>query len=58
MEQVILKRFEVPDEIISFEKGRFEKITWVELPLAVRLTSLAGNGRLTSDQKLVQLSAR
>ena len=27
MEQVILKRFEIPDEIISFEKGRFEKIT-------------------------------
>jgi mannose-6-phosphate isomerase-like protein (cupin superfamily) len=27
MKQVILKRFEVPDEIISFEKGRFEKIT-------------------------------
>src|SRR5260370_21049915 len=27
MEQVILKRFEVPDQIISFEKGRFEKIT-------------------------------
>jgi mannose-6-phosphate isomerase-like protein (cupin superfamily) len=27
MEQVILKRFEVPDETITFEKGRFEKIT-------------------------------
>src|SRR5258708_38743601 len=27
MKQVILKRFEVPDQIISFEKGRFEKIT-------------------------------
>src|ERR1700751_3699355 len=25
--QVILKRFETPDETISFEKGRFEKIT-------------------------------
>ena len=27
MSQVILKRFETPDETISFEKGRFEKIT-------------------------------
>jgi hypothetical protein len=27
MPQVILKRFETPDEVISFEKGRFEKIT-------------------------------
>jgi hypothetical protein len=27
MPQVILKRFEIPDETISFEKGRFEKIT-------------------------------
>jgi mannose-6-phosphate isomerase-like protein (cupin superfamily) len=27
MPQVILKRFETPDETISFEKGRFEKIT-------------------------------
>jgi hypothetical protein len=26
MPQVILKRFEAPDEVISFEKGRFEKI--------------------------------
>ena len=27
MPQVILKRFETPDEVISFEIGRFEKIT-------------------------------
>jgi len=27
MPQVILKRFETPDEVISFEKDRFEKIT-------------------------------
>jgi quercetin dioxygenase-like cupin family protein len=27
MEQVILKQFEVPDETITFEKGRFDKIT-------------------------------
>ena len=27
MPQVILKQFETPDEVISFEKGRFEKIT-------------------------------
>jgi hypothetical protein len=27
MPQVILNRFETPDEVISFEKGRFEKIT-------------------------------
>jgi hypothetical protein len=27
MPEVILKQFETPDEVISFEKGRFEKIT-------------------------------
>jgi hypothetical protein len=27
MPQVILKQFETPDEVISFEKGRFEKIS-------------------------------
>jgi uncharacterized RmlC-like cupin family protein len=27
MKQVILKRFEAPDEVVTFEKGRFEKIT-------------------------------
>jgi mannose-6-phosphate isomerase-like protein (cupin superfamily) len=27
IQQVILKRFETPDEVVSFEKGRFEKIT-------------------------------
>ena len=27
MKEVILKRFEAPDEVITFDKGRFEKVT-------------------------------
>jgi hypothetical protein len=27
MHEVILKRFETPDEVITFDKGRFEKVT-------------------------------
>ena len=51
MPQVILKRFETPDEVISFEKGRFEKITLGGVTIGRAVYEPGWNGPLTSDRK-------
>jgi hypothetical protein len=58
MEQVILKRFEIPDEIISFEKGYHwpcDLRAWLEMVdsywIKNRCNSLPGRTCRTSSQR-------
>ena len=41
----ILKRFDTPDEVRTFDKGKLEIVS------IARLTSLAGSGRCTSGRR-------
>jgi len=52
IDDVILRRFEEPDEVREFIKGRLEIIRWAELR-----TSRGGGGRCTSGLPLARAGA-
>lgn len=54
MNEVILKRFEEPDEVVEFEKGKFETVRIGELVIGRGTSSRVGNGL----SMLGQVSAR
>jgi len=58
MLEVILKRFEQPDEIRTFEKGRFEVVRVGGMTIGARPTNQDGNGRNTSGARQEQRAAR
>jgi hypothetical protein len=47
--ETVLKRFETPDELRTFEKGKFELVRIGGLTIGRAHTSRDGNGRCTSD---------
>ena len=54
---VILKRFEEPDEVRTFDKGRFEIVRIGGMRLAEPPTRRDGNGLSTSDRCPARLIA-
>ena len=53
---VVLKRFEQPDEVREFEQGRFELVHLGGMTIGRRPISPAGNGRSMSARRLGQTS--
>jgi len=57
MNDVILKRFEQPDEIVEFEKGKFEIVRIGELVIGRATYQPAGNGPSMLGRLLAQRDA-